>query len=64
MKRHQIPTEGKDPQAIRIIERGKQSPVAHAKYRDAIVACDSMNCIDMNILIFLQTVLKFSENEE
>lgn len=49
LKRHQIPTEGKDPQAIRIIERGKQSPVAHAKYRDAIVACDSMNCIDMNI---------------
>ena len=49
LARYQIPTDGKDPKEIKIIAKGKQSPVAHAKYKEAIEACDSLKYIDLNV---------------
>ena len=50
LKRHRIPVkEGEDPKDIKIIAAGKQSIKAHAKYKDAIVACDSLDYIDLNL---------------
>ena len=49
LRRHHVPTDGQEPHAIKIIARGKQSVVAHNKYKDAIAACDSMDYIELNI---------------
>ena len=50
LKRHRIPVkEGEDPKEIKIIAAGKQSIKAHAKYKDAIAACDSLDHIDLNL---------------
>ena len=50
LKRHRIPVkEGEDPKDIKIIAAGKQSVKAHAKYKDAIAACDSLDHIDLNL---------------
>ena len=49
LRRYQIPVEGKQPQEVKIIEAGKQNVNAHAKYKDAITACDSLEYIDLNV---------------
>ena len=47
--RHQIHADGKKAEEIKIMEAGKQSIHAHAKYKDAVAACDSLNYIDLNV---------------
>lgn len=59
LRRHHIPAEGKDLHSFKIIATGKQNINAHAKYKDAIAACDSMNYIDLNIS---QVARKFGVN--
>ena len=49
LRRYQIPVDGKQPQEVKIIEAGKQNIHAHAKYKDAIAACDSLEYIDLNV---------------
>lgn len=49
LRRHHIPVDGKDPKSIKIIAAGQQNPVAHAKYKDAVEACDTMRYIDLNV---------------
>lgn len=49
LRRHHIPVDGKDPKSIKIIAAGQQNPVAHAKYKDAVEACDTMKYIDLNV---------------
>lgn len=49
LRRHDITTEGKDPQAIKIIQAGHQNIKAHEKYKDAVAACDSADYIGMNV---------------
>ena len=48
LRRHQIHADGKKAEDIKIMEAGKQSIHAHAKYKDA-VAADSLNYIDLNV---------------
>lgn len=48
--RHHIPLKkGENPQDIKIIAPRKQNALAHAKYKEAILACDSLDCIDLNL---------------
>ena len=47
--RHQIHADGKKAEEIKIMEAGKQNVNAHAKYKDAVAACDSLNYIDLNV---------------
>ena len=50
LKRYHIPLEEEEnPKDIKIIAAGKQSIKAHAKYKDAIAACDSLDHIDLNL---------------
>lgn len=49
LRRHQIHADGKKAEEIKIMEAGKQSIHAHAKYKDAVAACDSLNYIDLNV---------------
>ena len=49
LRRHEVPVGGRCPQDVKIIEAGKQSEVAHAKYKDAVEACDSQEYIEFNI---------------
>ena len=49
LRRHQIHADGKKAEDIKIMEAGKQSIHAHAKYKDAVAACDSLNYIDLNV---------------
>lgn len=49
LQRHRIPVKDEDPAAIRIVSAGRQHPVAHAKYKDAVEACDTMEHIGLNI---------------
>lgn len=49
LRRHRMPMEGKLPHEVKVIEPGKQNIVAHAKYKEAIAACDSFADIDLNI---------------
>lgn len=49
LRRHQIHADGKKAEGIKIMEAGKQSIHAHAKYKDAVAACDSLNYIDLNV---------------
>lgn len=41
--------EGTEVKAVRIMAAGRQNPVAHAKYKDAVEACDLMDYIDLNV---------------
>lgn len=47
--RHQIHLEGKKAEDIKIKQAGKQNVNAHAKYKDAVSACDSLTYIDLNV---------------
>ena len=51
LRRHQIHADGKKAEDIKIMEAGKQSihAHAHAKYKDAVAACDSLEYIDLNV---------------
>lgn len=49
LRRHKIIAEGVDPKSIKIIHSGQQSPTAHEKYKNAILACDSLKYISLNI---------------
>lgn len=49
LHRHQIHADGKKAEEIKIMEAGKQNVNAHAKYKDAVAACDSLNYIDLNV---------------
>lgn len=49
LHRHQIHADGKKVEEIKIMEAGKQNVNAHAKYKDAVAACDSLNYIDLNV---------------
>lgn len=49
LRRHQIPTNGKKPQEIKIMEAGRQNINAHAKYKKAIDASGSLEYIDLNM---------------
>lgn len=49
LRRYQLPADGKQAQEVKIIEAGKQNVHAHAKYKDAIAACDSLEYIDLNV---------------
>ena len=49
LRRHQIHADGKKAEDIKIMEAGKQSIHAHAKYKDAVAACDSLDYIDLNV---------------
>lgn len=49
LRRHQIYVGGKKAEEIKIMEAGKQNVNAHAKYKDAVAACDSLNYIDLNV---------------
>lgn len=49
LRRHQIHVDGKKAEEIKIMEAGKQNVNAHAKYKDAVAACDSLNYIDLNV---------------
>lgn len=47
--RHGILAEGRNPQSVKIISAGEGSETAHAKYKDAVNACDSMEYIEYNV---------------
>lgn len=49
LRRHQIHADGKKAEDIKIMEAGKQNVIAHAKYKDAVAACDSLDYIDLNV---------------
>lgn len=49
LRRNQIQADGKQPDAIKIKAAGQQNVNAHAKYKDAVAACDSLDYIDLNL---------------
>ena len=49
LRRHQIEVRGEKAKDFKIVEPGKQSVNAHAKYKDAVAACDSRDYIDFNV---------------
>lgn len=49
LRRHRIHIDGKKAEDIKIMEAGKQNINAHAKYKDAVAACDSLDYIDLNV---------------
>lgn len=49
LHRHQIHADGGKAEEIKIMEAGKQNVNAHAKYKDAVAACDSLDYIDLNV---------------
>ncbi len=49
LRRYKLSTEGKDARDVKIISAGKQSVTAHEKYKEAVMACDSMEFIELNV---------------
>ena len=49
LRRHHIPAEGGALQDIKIIAVGQQNVNAHAKYKDAVRACEALDYIDLNV---------------
>lgn len=49
LRRNNIPADGINPHDIKIIEAGKQNAVAHEKYKDAVIACELLQNIDLNV---------------
>ena len=54
LRRHGIEAEGKEAQEFSFYTPEGQSCLAHKKYKDAVVACDSIQYIDLNV-IFIRT---------
>lgn len=59
LRRHGIDTEGKRPQEFHFYGPDGQSYTAHRKYKDAVLACDSLQYIEFNIS---QVARKFGHN--
>lgn len=49
LRRHRIQVEGENAKDVKIVQVGKQNVNAHAKYKDAVAACDSLDYIDLNV---------------
>lgn len=49
LRRNHISADGKQPEVIKIKAVGQQNVNAHAKYKDAVAACDSLDYIDLNL---------------
>lgn len=49
LRRNRIPAGTDNPNDVKIVQAGRQSAVAHAKYKDAVAACDSLNYIELNV---------------
>lgn len=49
LRRHEIPTDGVDLAAVKIVQAGHQCRKSHEKYKDAVAACDSMKYIELNV---------------
>lgn len=49
LKRNCIAVEGKQSKDIKIKAVGQQNVNAHAKYKEAVAACDSLEYIDLNL---------------
>lgn len=49
LRRHGIETKGKDPNLVPFFSEDGQSLQAHAKYKEAVQACDSLEYIDFNV---------------
>lgn len=49
LRRHGIEAEGKEAQEFSFYTPEGQSCLAHKKYKDAVVACDSIQYIDLNV---------------
>ena len=49
LRRHHVAAPGNNPQAVKLLQAGAQSPAAHAKYKEAVAACDSMDFIELNV---------------
>lgn len=49
LSRHRISADKDQARDIKIMETGKQNVNAHAKYKNAVAACDSLAYIDLNV---------------
>ncbi len=49
LKRHHFPIAGENPYAVKLCVAGQQSPLAHAKYKDAVAACGTKAYLKLNI---------------
>lgn len=49
LRRYKLSTERKDTRDVKIVSAGKQSVTAHEKYKEAVMACDSMEFIELNV---------------
>lgn len=49
LRRHGIQAKGRDPKDIKVIASGQQSPMAYAKYKEAVEACGSLEYIEYNV---------------
>lgn len=49
LRRHGVSCEGKDPKDVKLVSFGQPGLVAHAKYKEAVDACGSLEYIDLNV---------------
>lgn len=49
LRRNHISAEGKQLETLKIMAVGQQNVNAHAKYKEAVEACDSLEYIDLNL---------------
>ena len=49
LRRNGLPTEGLEPDSVKLRGKRGQTIVAHKKYKEAILACDDVNYIQYNI---------------
>lgn len=49
LRRYGVSCEGKDPKDVKLVSFGQPGLVAHAKYKEAVDACGSLEYIDLNV---------------
>ncbi|WP_294586080.1 hypothetical protein [uncultured Phocaeicola sp.] len=49
LRRHGVSCEGKDPKDVKLVSFGQPGLVTHAKYKEAVDACGSLEYIDLNV---------------
>lgn len=49
LRRNHFPVGTENPHEVKIVQAGRQNVLAHAKYKDAVAACDSLEYIDLNV---------------
>lgn len=49
LRRNHFPAGTENPHEVKIVQAGRQNVLAHAKYKDAVAACDSLEYIDLNV---------------